>query len=74
MATSDGKEKEVQQIIIISEHDAQIMGLVIDCAYRTIIETSNYLDVDPVMINDELDRLPCTASDFTSPQFIVCTF
>lgn len=53
MATSDGREKEVQQIIIISEHDAQIMGLLIDCAVRTITETSNYHDMDLVMINDE---------------------
>ncbi len=71
MATSDGREKEVQQIIIISEHDAQIMGLLIDCAVRTITETSNYHDMDLVMINDEWDRLSCPASDFTPPQFLV---
>lgn len=53
MATGDGREEEVQQIIIISEHDAQIMGLLIDCADRTITETSNYHDMDLVMINDE---------------------
>lgn len=53
MATGEAEEKEVQQIIIISEHDAQIMGLIIDCANRTITETSNYHDIDLVMINDE---------------------
>lgn len=53
MATGDGEEKEVQQIFIISEHDAQITGLVIDCGDCTITETSNYHDMDLVMINDE---------------------
>lgn len=42
MATGDKEEKGVQQIIIISEHDAQITGLLIDCANHTITETSNY--------------------------------
>lgn len=70
MATVDGEEKEVQQIIIISEHDAQIMGLLIDCADSTITETSNYHDMDPVMINDEWDRLPCSPSDFSLPQLL----
>lgn len=53
MVTGDGEEKEVQQIIIISEHDAQITGLVIDRAHHTITETSNYHDMDLVMIKDE---------------------
>lgn len=71
MATGDGKEKEVQQIIIIWEHDAQITELLIDCANHTITETSNYPDMDLVMINDEWDRLACSASDFILPQFLV---
>lgn len=53
MATRDGEEKEVQQIIIILEHDAQITGLVIDCADRTITETSNYQHMDLVMNGGE---------------------
>lgn len=53
MGTGDGAEKKVQQIIIISEHDAQIVVLLIDCADCTITETSNYHDMDLVMINDE---------------------
>lgn len=67
MATGDGEETEVQQIIIISEHDAQIMGLLIDCADRPITESSNYPDMDLVMTNEELDSLSCSASDFISP-------
>lgn len=58
MATGDRGEKEVQQIIIIAEHDTQITGLLIDCANRTITETSNYPDMDLVMINDEWGKLP----------------
>lgn len=50
----DGAErKKVQLALVISEHDAQIMGLLIDCADCTITETSNYHDMDLVMINDE---------------------
>lgn len=58
MATGDRGEKEVQQIIIIAEHDTQMSGLLIDCANRTITETSNYPDMDLVMINDEWGKLP----------------
>lgn len=53
MGTGDGAEKKVQQIIIISEHDAQMVVLLIDCADCTITETSNYHNMDLVMINDE---------------------
>lgn len=71
MAAGDGEEKEVEQIIVISEHDAQITGLVIDCASRAITETSYYHRMDLVMRKDECERHSCAASDFTSPQFIV---
>lgn len=71
MATGDGRQKEVRQTAIISEHDAQIVGLLIDRADRTITETSNYPDMDLVMIDDERDRISCPASDFIPPQLLV---
>lgn len=59
----DGAErKKVQLALVISEHDAQIRGLLIDCADCTITETSNYHDMDLVMINDEWDRLYSTSA------------
>lgn len=56
------REKKVHLMLIISEHDAQIMGLLIDCADCTITETSNYHDMDLVMINDEWARLSSTSA------------
>lgn len=59
--------KNVQQIIIISEHDAQIMGFLIDCGDCTVTETSNYRDVHLVMRNDEWDT-----HFFAQPQTVPC--